>query len=100
MIRASLAADRQDIWLRVSVVQPTAVRQVANIAVYLSYLTNLSPVRKRHGIALALSGGGYRAMLFYVGAIVRLNEMRLLKDIRRISSISGGSHRGPSWDEV
>lgn len=25
--------------------QPTAFRQVANIAVYLSYLTNLSPVR-------------------------------------------------------
>lgn len=45
----------------------------------------------RPGIALALSGGGYRAMLFHVGAIIRLNELRLLKDIKRISSVSGGS---------
>ena len=30
------------------------------------------------GIALCLSGGGYRAMLFHVGAILRLNEMACL----------------------
>ena len=32
------------------------------------------------GIGLCLSGGGYRAMLFHVGAILRLNEARLLHD--------------------
>ena len=31
---------------------------------------------EQEGIALCLSGGGYRAMLFHVGAIIRLNELR------------------------
>lgn len=43
------------------------------------------------GIALALSGGGYRAMVFHVGALIRLNEVGLLSRLRRISSVSGGS---------
>jgi NTE family protein len=43
------------------------------------------------GIALCLSGGGYRAMLFHVGAILRLNEMGLLGKLARVSSVSGGS---------
>jgi NTE family protein len=43
------------------------------------------------GIALCLSGGGYRAMLFHVGALWRLNEAGLLPRIQRISSVSGGS---------
>src|SRR5271156_2598981 len=43
------------------------------------------------GIALCLSGGGYRAMLFHAGAIWRLNELALLKKINLVSSVSGGS---------
>jgi NTE family protein len=43
------------------------------------------------GLALCLSGGGYRAMLFHVGAILRLNEMGLLRRLSRVSSVSGGS---------
>lgn len=43
------------------------------------------------GIGLCLSGGGYRAMLFHVGAILRLNEARLLPKLCRVSSVSGGS---------
>ena len=43
------------------------------------------------GIALCLSGGGYRAMLFHTGAIVRLNELGLLPKLKRVSSVSGGS---------
>jgi NTE family protein len=45
----------------------------------------------RKGIALCLSGGGYRAMLFHVGALIRLNQLGLLTKIDRISSVSGGS---------
>lgn len=41
--------------------------------------------------ALALSGGGYRAMVFHVGAIYRLNQLGLLSQIKRISSVSGGA---------
>src|SRR5438876_10859535 len=43
------------------------------------------------GIALCLSGGGYRAMLFHVGALWRLNEMGYLAKLDRVSSVSGGS---------
>lgn len=30
------------------------------------------------GLAIALSGGGFRAMLFHAGALLRLNELGLL----------------------
>jgi NTE family protein len=43
------------------------------------------------GIALCLSGGGYRAMLFHLGALWRLNEVGYLPKLARISSVSGGS---------
>jgi NTE family protein len=43
------------------------------------------------GVALALSGGGYRAMMFHVGALYRLNEIGLLGKLTRVSSVSGGS---------
>lgn len=43
------------------------------------------------GMALCLSGGGYRAMLFHLGTLWRLNEDGLLPRMDRISSVSGGS---------
>jgi len=43
------------------------------------------------GLGLCLSGGGYRAMLFHVGALWRLYESGLLKKAKRVSSVSGGS---------
>lgn len=43
------------------------------------------------GIALCLSGGGYRAMVFHVGALMRLNELGYLPRLARVSSVSGGS---------
>lgn len=77
---------------------------------------NLQPVRYLEtddpnrpllpGIGLCLSGGGYRAMLFHLGAIWRLNELGMLRKeilvnkappatgpqrLVRISSVSGGS---------
>src|SRR5438128_12216657 len=45
----------------------------------------------RAGIALCLSGGGYRAMLFHLGALWRLNELAYLPKLVRVSSVSGGS---------
>jgi NTE family protein len=42
-------------------------------------------------IALCLSGGGFRAMLFHTGAMWRLNELGYLPKLARISSVSGGS---------
>jgi NTE family protein len=43
------------------------------------------------GIGLCLSGGGFRAMLFHLGSLIRLNELGLLPTIDRVSSVSGGS---------
>ncbi|HEX2778101.1 MAG TPA: patatin-like phospholipase family protein [Gemmatimonadaceae bacterium] len=43
------------------------------------------------GIGLCLSGGGYRAMVFHLGALWRINELGLLPKLARISSVSGGS---------
>jgi NTE family protein len=49
------------------------------------------PGAPHKGIALCLSGGGYRAMLFHLGALWRLNELGYLPGLARISSVSGGS---------
>ena len=40
---------------------------------------------------LAVSGGGFRATLFHLGTLWRLNELGYLLKLDRISSVSGGS---------
>jgi NTE family protein len=42
-------------------------------------------------VGLALSGGGYRAMLFNLGSVWRLNELGWLRRLDIITSVSGGS---------
>jgi NTE family protein len=42
-------------------------------------------------MALCLSGGGFRAMLFHLGALWRINEAGVLPRIDQVSSVSGGS---------
>jgi NTE family protein len=43
------------------------------------------------GTGLCMSGGGYRAMVFHLGALWRLYEAGVLKTVDRVSSVSGGS---------
>lgn len=43
------------------------------------------------GVGLSLSGGGYRAMVFHLGALRRLNEAGWLPRLTRVASVSGGS---------
>jgi NTE family protein len=76
--------------------------------------SELAPVRRipgdppgdapEPGIGLCLSGGGYRAMLFHLGTLWRLNELGFLKRLARISSVSGGSITagvlGAAWSEL
>ncbi len=50
-----------------------------------------NPKRERRGVALCLSGGGYRAALFHLGALRRLNELGILTRIDTFTSVSGGS---------
>jgi NTE family protein len=42
-------------------------------------------------LALCLSGGGYRAMLFHLGVLWYLSDAGYLPKLARISSVSGGS---------
>src|SRR5687768_17077644 len=49
------------------------------------------PKEERKGVALCMSGGGYRAALFHLGALRRLNELGLLSRIDTFTSVSGGS---------
>ena len=55
-------------------------------------------------VGLALSGGGYRATLFGLGSLWRLNELGLLNALDRITSVSGGSilagHLGLHWKSL
>lgn len=72
---------------------PTAVTAVPNPTTtaygFHGYLA--LPKERRRGTALCLSGGGYRAALFHLGALRRLNEVGLLSRIDTITSVSGGS---------
>jgi NTE family protein len=73
----------------------------------------LSPVRRippdedvppSPAVGLCLSGGGYRAMLFHLGVLWRLNEAGWLPRLDRVSSVSGGSITsgvlGLAWSEL
>ena len=65
---------------------------------------NTSVTSLQDGIALCLSGGGYRAMIFHLGALIRLNEIGLLQKLSRVSSVSGGSitaaQLGVQWQSL
>jgi NTE family protein len=62
------------------------------------------PEKLEEGVALCLSGGGYRAMLFHVGALWRLNQLGYLSKLNRVSSVSGGSITagvlGKNWQSL
>ena len=49
------------------------------------------PKSRRKGTALCLSGGGYRAALFHLGALRRLHELGVLQNVDTFCSVSGGS---------
>jgi NTE family protein len=72
-------------------------------------LTGVLPERQSNhdlidGPALALSGGGYRAALFHLGALWRLNELGWLRRLQRIDGVSGGAvvaaWLGLKWREL
>ncbi|MEX3768908.1 patatin-like phospholipase family protein, partial [Mycolicibacterium fortuitum] len=52
---------------------------------------DLPAVGPRDGVGLCLSGGGFRAMLFHLGTLRRLNETGWLARLTRVASVSGGS---------
>jgi hypothetical protein len=62
----------------------------------LDHFIDRNPQQPEDGIGLALSGGGYRAMVFHVGALIRLNETALLRKVKRISSALRAND-GETW---
>ena len=46
---------------------------------------------EQSSIALVLSGGGIRAMVFHLGVLKLLAERDMLEHVTRISTVSGGS---------
>jgi NTE family protein len=48
-------------------------------------------------LGLALSGGGFRAAAFHLGVLKRLREVKLLENVKVLSTVSGGSITGASW---
>ena len=54
--------------------------------------TKTQPSEPEHlRIGLALSGGGFRASIFHLGVIRRLEELGIMKQVAVVSSVSGGS---------
>jgi NTE family protein len=55
-------------------------------------------------VGLCLSGGGFRAMLYHLGVLRRLNEAGWLPTLKQIASVSGGSIvtgvLGNAWDDL
>src|SRR5882757_6405905 len=49
------------------------------------------------GIALCLSGGGYRAMVFHVGVLWRLNETKVLRKINGFRRCRAVPSRPEFW---
>lgn len=57
----------------------------------MSLSTSEGAVPRDARLALCLSGGGFRAALFHLGALRRLDELGVLPLVDVISSVSGGS---------
>ena len=59
---------------------------------------------KEAKIGLAVAGGGYRATLYSLGSLWRLNEFGLLPEFKTITSVSGGSittgYLATKWEEL
>ncbi len=50
-----------------------------------------APGSEQRGPTLHLYGGGYRAALFHLGALTRLNELGLLANLDTVGAVAGGS---------
>ena len=49
------------------------------------------PLTADRGWCLCLSGGGFRATVFHLGVVLRLNELGILARLSTVTSVSGGS---------
>lgn len=89
--RSEAAAKWCKAALKIPGERPVRKSQVSRGVPTMPSLSNTSDVSAELIVALSLSGGGYRAMLFHVGTLQRLNDSGLLPHISVVSSVSGGS---------
>jgi predicted acylesterase/phospholipase RssA len=54
-------------------------------------MNSVSATPHKDRIGLALSGGGFRASLFHLGVIRRLEELGIMEHVSIVSAVSGGS---------
>lgn len=71
-----------------------ALESFPQAGVELNVANALAEPGAKRGLALALSGGGYRAALFHLGALRRLNELGIFSQVDAVSCVSGGSILG------
>jgi len=68
------------------------------------YCSKCDAILRTRGVGLALSGGGYRAAVFHLGSLWRLNELGWLKRLAEVTSVSGGSitagYLGLRWKKL
>lgn len=81
---------------RLSLVSALLARDLVNVRISRGeaislFSDNPGAIDLIDGPALALSGGGYRASLFHLGALIRLNERGWLSRLLRIDGVSGGA---------
>jgi NTE family protein len=67
-------------------------------------MAQLNLIDKNDPWTLSLSGGGFRATLFHLGAVMRLNELGVLGRLDQVVSVSGGSilagYLGSRWKDL
>ena len=72
-------------------VQPTSLGPVQRAAKQSQARTPLAPQPQSRDVALALSGGGFRAVAFHLGCLRALHDRGLLDRVHLISAASGGA---------
>jgi NTE family protein len=72
----------------------SAEQQNEGLSIEFSEPLELEDERIPDGVALCLSGGGYRAMLFHLGALWKLNDLGYLPRLDLVSAVSAGAILG------
>lgn len=67
------------------------LNRIDDLELTLAPVADLGDRNPKPGMGLCLSGGGYRAMIFHLGMLIRLNQVGYLAKLKRVSSVSGGS---------
>lgn len=97
-VRMSAGANGEIYFLDVNTWGVSPAMHTDTVAAVTKTLVRFLKARDKKGehgplgaIALSLSGGGYRAAAFHLGAMKMLNELNLLEDVTKLSSASGGT---------